>query len=334
MFSSPEVPMKPRRSLRTASALALAILALAAAAQPPSPAPPPPRSARESALADLTGHWVAQITEDWRWRMVTPPKGDYASVPLNPAGRAVADSWDLANDVAAGAQCRAFGAGGIMRQPTRLRIAWADDDTLRVEADAGEQTRLFRFGTAHEPRPERTWQGDSAAEWLGPPPAAGMFGFGTAVPTGFRQAAPNDAQAARGNDAGPGARDGAPSAAPARARGAAASAAAAGARARDGGPSSGGSLKVVTTNLRAGYLRKNGVLYSEDAVITEYWDRVSMFGNDYLQVVVVVDDPTYLTAPFVVSSHFKREPDDSKWNPTPCATDPPIGTFQPSPFVP
>ena len=89
-----------------------------------------------------------------------------------------------------------------------------------------------------------------------------------------------------------------------------------------------GSLKVVTTNLRPGYLRKNGVPYSERAVVTEYYDRLAMFGNDYLQVVTVVTDPAYLTTPFVVSNQFKREPDDSKWNPTPCATDAPLGTFQ------
>src|SRR5688572_19019483 len=58
------------------------------------------------------------------------------------------------------------------------------------------------------------------------------------------------------------------------------------------------------------YLRKNGVPYSERAVVTEYYDRFAMFGNDYLQGVTIVDDPTYLTTPFVVSNHFKREPDD------------------------
>ena len=68
-----------------------------------------------------------------------------------------------------------------------------------------------------------------------------------------------------------------------------------------------GSLKVVTTNLRPGYLRKNGVPYSERAVVTEYYDRFAMFGNDYLQVVTVVADPAYLTTPFVVSNQFKRE---------------------------
>jgi hypothetical protein len=88
----------------------------------------------------------------------------------------------------------------------------------------------------------------------------------------------------------------------------------------------------VTTSLRPGYLRKNGVPYSEQAVVTEYYDRFAMFGNDYLQVVTVVSDPVYLTTPFVVSNQFKREPDDSKWSPTPCAIEPPLGTFHPPVF--
>src|SRR5690242_15757023 len=114
--------------VRVAVTLVCCGVALATAAQPR--APQAPRTARAAAQADLTGTWVAQITEDWRWRMITPPKGDYASVPLNAAGRQVADRWDLAADVAAGEQCRAFGAGGLMRLPTRVKISWADDETL------------------------------------------------------------------------------------------------------------------------------------------------------------------------------------------------------------
>jgi hypothetical protein len=105
-----------------------------------------------------------------------------------------------------------------------------------------------------------------------------------------------------------------------------------GGAARDEAPAARGSLKAVTTNLRPGYLRKNGVPYSDRAVVTEYYDRFAMFGNDYLQLVTVVTDPVYLTTPFVVSNHFKREPDDAEWNPTPCATDSPLGTFQPPEF--
>jgi hypothetical protein len=268
------------------------------------------QSAREAALVDLTGNWVAQITEDWRWRMITPPKGDYASLPLNAAGRAAADSWNLTQDVTDGEQCRAYGAGAIMRQPTRLKIAWANDEALRLETDAGQQTRLFRFGDASSAASERSWQGDSVAEWIGIAPPAGMFAF-------------NGPPAARA----PG--GGSPAAAPS-----------AGGRreprenASEAHPDGHGGLKVVTTNLKAGYLRKNGVPYSEEAVVTEYFDRLSLFGNDYLQVVTIVTDPKYLTSPFVVSSHFKREPDGSKWNPTPCVTDPPVGTLQPFIFVP
>ena len=58
-------------------------------------APPTPRAA---APVDLTGYWVSVVTEDWRFRMVTPPKGDYASVPLNAEARRVADAWDPSKD--------------------------------------------------------------------------------------------------------------------------------------------------------------------------------------------------------------------------------------------
>ena len=63
-----------------------------------------PPSARAAAPVDLTGLWVSVVTEDWRWRMRTPPKGDYASLPLTPAAIKVADGWDPAKDAAAGEQ--------------------------------------------------------------------------------------------------------------------------------------------------------------------------------------------------------------------------------------
>jgi hypothetical protein len=290
------------RGLRAVAALASCALAVAAAAQP-APARAP-RSPRDAAQVDVTGNWVAQITEDWRWRMITPPKGDYASVPLTALGRQVADAWDPAADAAAGEECRAFGAGGLMRLPTRLKIAWVDDATLRIEADAGQQARVLHFDHAAPAAVASSWQGHSVAEWLGVPVPANPFGA-LVAPT-------QEAATARGGGAAAG---------PAQ-----------GGETRAAPPPARGSLKVVTTNLRAGYLRKNGVPYSDRAVVTEYYDRFAMFGNDYLQVVTVVADPVYLTTPFVVSNQFKREPDDSKWSPTPCATDPPLGTFQPPAF--
>ncbi len=125
---------------------ALSLLALLAA---PAHGQTPP-SAKSAAPVDLTGYWVSVVTEDWRYRMVTPMKGDYPSIPLNAEGKRVADSWDPAKDEAAGNQCKSYGAGNVMRVPERLRITWQDDNTMRIDTDAGQQTRIFHFG---RPRP-------------------------------------------------------------------------------------------------------------------------------------------------------------------------------------
>jgi hypothetical protein len=92
---------------------------------------------RAAAPIDLVGQWVSLITEDWRYRQFTPPKGDYGSVPLLPAARKIADSGDPARDEAAGEQCKAYGAAGLLRLPTRVRISWQDDTILKPETDAG-----------------------------------------------------------------------------------------------------------------------------------------------------------------------------------------------------
>ena len=219
---------------------------------------------RASAPIDLSGYWVSLVTNEWRWRMVTPPKGDYATLPINAEARRIADGWDPARDEATGNQCRGYGAAAIMQVPTRLRITWENDNALKVETDAGTQTRLFRFGAATPSSDELTWQGYSVAEW----------------------------QIARG-------------------RGREAQA--------QTGPGHAGGLKVVTTRMRPGYLRKNGVPYGEKAVVTEYFNRVSGPGGEYLNVLSVVEDPQYLTGPYARSMQFRREPDGSKWKPEPCS---------------
>ena len=85
-----------------------------------------------------------------------------------------------------------------------------------------------------------------------------------------------------------------------------------------------GTLKVTTTGFRAGYLRKNGVPYSEAATITEYFHRLPDSGaGDWLHVLTIVEDPRYLNDAFLTSTHFTREPNGSKWNPTECRTAPP-----------
>ena len=225
-----------------------------------------PTSPKSSAPVDITGYWVAMVTEEWRFRMMTPRKGDYARVPMTPEARKVADTWDPAADEAAGNQCKAYGAAAIMRVPTRLHVTWDNDNTLRIDTDAGTQTRLFHFDAAPLPK-ERSWQGYSKAQW---------------------------------EQSGPG-----PAARPAAAVSAAK------------------SLKVVTTNMRSGYLRRNGVPYSDNAVVTEYFDVAPLSnGGGQVQVLLVttkVDDPQYLQQPFIVSSQFKKESDGSKWDPKPCS---------------
>jgi hypothetical protein len=263
-------------------------LVAAPSAQAPQGSGVPAASAQSIAPVDLTGYWVSIVNEDWRWRMVTPPKGDYASVPLSPEGRAVADKWTPDLD----GRCEAYGAAGLMRMPTRVHITWQDENTLKVETDAGSQTRLFHFVPAGSgPLPsgasgsERSLQGWSVATW--------EFAGGRGAP-GRGGAAGDGRGGGRGNGARGGDRGGPP-------------------------PPRFGSLKVVTTRLREGWLRRNGVPYSESTTLTEYYDRFrSTNGDEWFFVTTVVDDPKYLAQEFVTSTHFKKEPDGSKWHPTTC----------------
>jgi hypothetical protein len=252
----------------------------------------PPVSPRAGAPIDLTGYWVSVVNEDWRWRMTTPQKGDYQSLPLNAAARKVADAWDLARDDASDNQCKPFGVGNIMRQPGRLHITWDDDSTLKIEFDAGTQTRLLHFDQSKPPTGPRTWQGYSTAEWVRP---------------GRNNAADPRVADAAGTVPGGG------------------GAGLRGAPPRSATMFEGGSMKVVTTAFRDGYLRSNGVPYSENASLTEHFDRLPMPPNSdaWLVVSSIFEDPQYLNGPYYLSTHFKKEPDGAKWNPTPCRTDPP-----------
>jgi hypothetical protein len=256
--------MKSRISLLFIAAT-LALPGLLGAQPQPPPGPPPRLSPKDAAPEDITGNWVAVVTEDWRWRMQTPAKGDFTSIPLNPEGRKTAEAWDPAKDEAAGNQCKAYGAPGLMRLPTRLRISWQDENTLKVETDEGTQTRLFHFNGKVPAGQAPSLQGYSVAEWdisrptflgFNPPPSA------TKLP---------------------------------------------------------GSLKVETTNLRPGYLRKNGIPYGAGATLTEYFTRTNEpNGDSWLLLTSIVEDPQYLTSDFLTSDHFKREADGSKWNPSAC----------------
>lgn len=289
-----------RRVARRVVALGIAGLAsVGVAAQTETTAAPTPRA---QAPRDVTGYWVSVVTEDWLWRMVTPRKGDYASLPLNGEGRRAADGWDGAKAVSGDEACKPFGAGAIMRVPGRVHVTWEDEATLKIDTDAGMQVRRLLFGRqasrgwrvnnrgevewfeigrdAPAPTGPRGWQGYSVARWdPAPDPAAvrtvAFFpgGLGT----------------------GP---DGAGTVVPGRYA----------------------SLHVETSHLRAGYLRRNGVPYSEDARVTEDYDfRTEDDGTEWFTVTTVVEDPRYLSAPFVTSTDFRKEPDGSKWRPTPCS---------------
>jgi hypothetical protein len=241
-------------------------------------------TARASAPIDLTGYWTAVLTEDWHVRMLTAPRGDFgsgapgavaqvsigtlgvganpaqdANIPYNLSGAQAAMAWDAARDEAEGNQCRAYGAPGIMRQPTHLHITWPDDNTLQVEADFGTQTRSLHF----VPPPaglESTRQGHSNASWNAMGGGGGQANF-----------------------------------------------------------ERGGALHVVTAHLTPGYYWKNGVPYTANAVLTENFFLLDLpDGNTWMTLTQRVDDPDYLTEPYVVNYHFKKLPDGSSWNPTPC----------------
>jgi hypothetical protein len=226
------------RSTRVLLGLMLSAgLIVCAAAQPAA------GDARSVAPIDLEGYWVSQVTEDWRWRMVVPARGDYSSVPLNEEGIRVTEMWDPAT--ADADSCLPYGAANVMRMPTRLRIRWTDANTLEIETDHGRQTREFQFDAQSSPKaPSR--QGHSVATW------------------------------------------------------------------------DGSALRVTTTDVLPGYLRRNGVPYSGTAQVTEYYNTHSAYGQDGFTVTTIVHDPVYLADDFVTSTHFLKLDGRSGWNPTSC----------------
>jgi hypothetical protein len=257
--------------LRVATLTAVVVASTALLAQgPPGRGGGPPPTPRAAAPADLTGYWVSVIAEDWRWRMVTPLKGDSTSIPVTADARKAIEAWDPARDEKAGLECKAYGAPGLLRLPGRVHITWQDDTTLKLEYDYGTQTRLLHFGGTPPAGQPPSWQGYSVANWERPPQVAGapptlpIF----AIRIGTR----------------------------------------------------GRALEVATTNLRPGYLRKNGVPYGDKATLTEYFDyHKQPNGDEWFTVTTIVRDPQYLVGPYITSSDFKKEPDGSKWQPTPCS---------------
>ena len=218
-----------------------------------------PPTARAAAPHDLIGYWVSIVTEDWRYRMMVAPVGDYQGLSLTPQAQEIAHAWNPDTDAAAGLACKAYGAGGIMRMPTRLHISWVNDNRLSIETDAGKQTREFNFGVEQNRDGAGSLQGVSNARW--------------------------DLQREGGRS----------------------------------GPVVNGTLEVVTTSMQPGYFRRNGIPYSEQATLTEYFELVTEAnGDQYLIVIAELKDPQYLAQPVLTSTNFKREADAAKWNPSDC----------------
>lgn len=276
--------METRRVVSIAAALSLLVSAHFAAQGPERVPAGAPGSARAAAPDDYTGYWVSEVTEKWRYRMLVPDKNDYVQVPLNPEGRKVAAAWDPAKDQASGDACRSYGAAGILQVPGRLHVYWQDDTTLRVDTDSGTQTRLFHFGGAPRANEAPSWQGYSTAAWGGDEPRDRRDGQGGPV-----QDREGRLVVAREQQK----------------------------------PAD--YLKVVTTRLRPGYLQKNGVPHSGNAIVEEYFDTFSdpYTRSTWLVVTTMVTDPQYLIEPLIMHAHFKKIPDASGWDPTPCRTDEP-----------
>jgi hypothetical protein len=154
-----------------------------------------------------------------------------------------------------------------MRVPTRLHIQWEGDNVLRVDTDAGKQTRLFHFNAKSPGGGEPTWQGYSVASWEGLR-APGTGGV---------------------------------------------------ARTLDQKGNAQGYLKVLTTDLKPGYLRKNGVPYGANTQVEEFFDSFKEpDGNTWLIVTTIVTDPEYLSQSYITSSQFRKLSGSTGWNPTPC----------------
>ena len=154
-----------------------------------------------------------------------------------------------------------------MRVPERLHISWQDASDLRVETDAGMQTRVLHFApTGSDSSAAASWQGYSVAHWethraAGPPGPAG--------------AAPAQKEY--------------------------------------------GGMQVMTNHMLPGLLRKNGIPYSDKAQMSEYWEvNGEPDGDQWLTVTTELTDPEYLQTAFYFNSIFQKEPDGSKWDPTPC----------------
>ena len=183
-----------------------------------------------------------------------------------------------------------------------MHITWQDDSTLKIEFDAGTQTRVLSFDKSKQASGEKTWQGYSVAEWEGP-----VGGRGFAARTGDGRddvrLLSREELARRGTGTGFGDVPGG------------------GGSGLRGGRCANGSTRQRShqggdNEFPRGLSAEERVPDSETATITEYfqWLPPHPNGDAWLIVTTAIDDPKYLQQPFYTSTNFKREPDGSKWS--------------------
>jgi hypothetical protein len=261
-------------------AIAIVVLPLGLNAQGRGQRGGPPPTPKADAPIDLTGYWVSVITEDWHVRMLTAPAGDFGS-GTNTEGLP-------------------FGGGGNIpynAAGTALGKAW---DPAKDEKEGNLCKGYGAGGVMRQPgRLHITWEDDYTLKMdISAGTQTRVFRFARPTQAGQPATQPAPAPASlQGNST--------------------AQWISLGGR---GDWVRGGNLKVVTTGIRPGYYWKNGMPYSDKLTITEHY-RVTKEpnGDVWLNMSLRAEDPTYLTQPWIATYHFKKEPDGSKWSPTPCS---------------
>ncbi|MDG2090564.1 MAG: hypothetical protein P8J61_05565 [Gammaproteobacteria bacterium] len=234
---------------------------------------------QQFAPIDLTGYWVSVVSEDWYLRMITPPVGNFDGLPLTTRAQEAASTADLGQLERNGQACLAYGAARILREPGRLRISWEDGDTLRIDTDAGEQTRFLNFVNNSSNDDAPSLQGNSKAEWQyagGFDPERALinpdqFESRTTVRQPLREPA--------------------------------------------GGKLFVETNNLIPSMLRKNGIPLSGNTEVKEYFNT----LREPDGTEWLIVTNIVHDPLNLMADFITSSNFQREADSSKWDPTPCS---------------
>ncbi len=228
---------------------------------------------------ELTGNWVSVVTEDWHMRMITPPVGNFDGLPLTVRAQEIASAVDLEQLESDGQACQAYGAARLLREPGRVRISWEDADTLKIETDAGEQTRLLHFDnipTAGAPN----LQGHSIASWqyaAGFDPDRALLNPGQAGTRRLLNRRP--------------------------------------ALQPEGGKLYVETTNLSPSMLR----KNGVPLSADTELKEYFNTLREPDGTEWLIVTTIVRDPLNLLVDHVTSTNFQREADDSRWSPTPCS---------------